>query len=102
MNNSTVVKRFSEFYDNWICKLEEIFKQLLHVSNQHNLLIEHDIQSLAYLWITNWKPSTAFKVLESLKKSNLFEIIEEQERKIMGLKMRMRMEEEKVERKMER
>ncbi|XP_057752756.1 protein DOG1-like 4 [Arachis stenosperma] len=139
MNNPTVVERFSEFYDNWICKLQEILKQLLHVFNQHHLLAEHDLQSLvskvtthlkeyytvkwslarediviffsppwltplekAYLWITGWKPSTAFKVLESLKKSNLFEMTEEQERKIEGLRMRMRMEEEKVEREMER
>ncbi|KAL1289058.1 hypothetical protein HN51_057506 [Arachis hypogaea] len=139
MNNPTVVDRFSGFYDNWILKLEEILHQLLHVSNNHHLFTEQDLQSLiskvtthfkeyytvkwslaredvvvffsqpwltpleiAYLWITGWKPSTVFKVLESLKKDNLFGMTEEQQRKIGELRMRMKMEEEKVEREMER
>ena len=142
-----VVERFSEFYEKWLWKLEEILHQLLEVSKQRTevAITEQELQALvskvtthlkeyytvkwgaaredvlvffspvwlsplenAYLWVTGWKPSTAFKVLESLKKKkregnkSAFEMTEEQERKIEELRMRMRMEEEKVEREMER
>ncbi|MED6148457.1 hypothetical protein PIB30_053341 [Stylosanthes scabra] len=140
MNNSNpVVHTFSQFYHNWIWKLQQILHHLLHVSNQTSYTSEQDLRSLvsnvtthfkeyytvkwslaredvlvffspvwlsplenAYLWITGWKPSTAFKVLESLKNSNFFNMTEEQKRKIEELRMRTKMEEEKVEREMER
>ncbi|RDY08134.1 Protein DOG1-like 4, partial [Mucuna pruriens] len=57
----------------------------------------------AYLWMTGWKPSMVFRHLESLKKQpGIFSITEEQGRKTEELRMRIRMEEEKVEREMER
>ncbi|CAL0301318.1 unnamed protein product [Lupinus luteus] len=56
----------------------------------------------AYLWVTGWKPSTVFKLMESLNKTTTFNMTEEQEKKIEVLRMRIRMEEEKVESEMER
>lgn len=49
----------------------------------------------AYNWVTGWKPSTAFKLLPK-------NISEEQKKKIDELRMKIKMEEEKVEREMER
>ncbi|XP_027338161.1 protein DOG1-like 4 [Abrus precatorius] len=140
-----VVERFSEFYEKWIWKLEEILHQLLEVSKQRNHVVktEQELQALvskvtshlkeyytvkwaaahedvlvffspvwlsplenAYLWITGWKPSIVFRLLETLKKPreecNVFDMNEEQQRKTEELRMRIRMEEEKVEREMER
>ncbi|KAG4945688.1 hypothetical protein JHK87_041695 [Glycine soja] len=60
----------------------------------------------AYLWMTGWKPSMVLKLLETLKKQAAsggdFVMTEEQARKIEELRKRTRMEEEKVEREMER
>ncbi|OIV95238.1 hypothetical protein TanjilG_21628 [Lupinus angustifolius] len=56
----------------------------------------------AYLWVTGWKPSTVFKLMESLNKTTTFNMTEEQVKKIEVLRMRIRMEEEKVESEMER
>ncbi|XP_061342692.1 protein DOG1-like 4 [Gastrolobium bilobum] len=143
-----VVESFSEFYEKWVWKLEEILNQLLEVLSKKKTEIqvinEQELQKLvsrvtshlkeyytvkwasahedvlvffsptwlsplenAYLWVTGWKPSTAFRLLESLKKAEkeggkAFEMTEEQERKIEELRMKIRMEEEKVEREMER
>lgn len=137
-----MVERFSEFYEKWVLKLEEILHQLLEVSKQRSgevVNTEQDLQALvskvtshikeyytvkwgaaredvlvffspvwlsplesAYLWLTGWKPSTVFRLLESLKKINTFDMTEEQQRKIEELRVRIRMEEEKVEREMER
>ncbi|KAI9086154.1 hypothetical protein K1719_031875 [Acacia pycnantha] len=52
-------------------------------------------------WITGWKPSMVFRLLRSLNTAS-FGVSEEQARKIEQLRVRMRMEEEKVEREMER
>ncbi|XP_028769748.1 protein DOG1-like 4 [Neltuma alba] len=52
-------------------------------------------------WITGWKPSMVFRLVRSLATAS-FGMSEEQARKIEELRMRMRMEEEKVEREMER
>ncbi|KAK7306527.1 hypothetical protein VNO77_44474 [Canavalia gladiata] len=141
-----VVERFSEFYETWVWKLEEILHQLLEVSRQRTQVVKTDqeLQALvskvtshlkeyytikwatahedvlvffspvwlsplenAYLWITGWKPSMVFRLLESLKKPregtlNVFYMTEEQQRKTEELRMKIRMEEEKVEREMER
>lgn len=137
-----VVERFSEFYEKWVWKLEEILHQLLEVSKQRSSEVvksEQELQALvskvtshikeyytvkwglahedvlvffspvwlsplenAYLWVTGWKPSAVFRLVESLKKTNTFEMTEEQQRKIEELRVRIRMEEEKVEREMER
>ncbi|KAJ8761408.1 hypothetical protein K2173_001539 [Erythroxylum novogranatense] len=61
----------------------------------------------AYLWITGWKPSMMFKLLESMRTTgfpgrSLTELTQEQLTEIEQLKMKVRSEEEKVEREMER
>ena len=54
----------------------------------------------AYLWVTGWKPSMAFRMIESLRPAA--EISEEQMKKVKELRVKIRLEEEKVEREMER
>ncbi|WVY92436.1 hypothetical protein V8G54_031524 [Vigna mungo] len=56
----------------------------------------------AQLWLSGWKPSTVFRQVENLKNRNVLVLTEEQNKKIEELKMRVKMEEEKVEREMER
>ncbi|XVE51473.1 hypothetical protein DITRI_Ditri02bG0043700 [Diplodiscus trichospermus] len=61
----------------------------------------------AYSWLTGWKPSMIFRLVESMKKTRvpgpgLAELTEEQVRKIEQLRMKIKLEEEKVEREMER
>ncbi|XP_002534284.2 protein DOG1-like 4 [Ricinus communis] len=61
-------------------------------------------------WITDWKPSVVFKLVDSLRtnhrvpgpSSTLAELTQEQVRKIEELKLKIRLEEQKVEREMER
>lgn len=144
-----VEERFSQFYEKWVWKLEEILHQLLEVSkhgSQVVLVTEQDLQALvstvtthlkeyytvkwataredvlafyhpvwmsplenAYAWVTGWKPSTVFRLLDSLNKPSpavegpsTFNMTEEQQRKVEELRIKIRMEEEKVEREMER
>ncbi|PON87303.1 TGA transcription factor [Trema orientale] len=59
----------------------------------------------AYLWVTGWKPSTVFRLIESLRKSHvssLKSLTEAQLKRIEELRVKIRLEEEKVEREMER
>ncbi|KAK9268286.1 hypothetical protein L1049_010729 [Liquidambar formosana] len=61
----------------------------------------------AHLWITGWKPSMVFRLIDSLRQSRVggashTDISEEQLKKIGELSMKIRLEEEKVEREMER
>ncbi|XP_042009712.1 protein DOG1-like 4 isoform X2 [Salvia splendens] len=62
----------------------------------------------AYLWVTGWKPSLAFRLVESLKEarsesgSSLAGLSEDQVRGIEALRVRIKAEEERVEREMER
>lgn len=61
----------------------------------------------AYLWVTGWKPSMAFQVIDTLKKSvvpcaSMVDMSETQVKKIEELRLKIRLEEEKVEREMER
>ncbi|KAJ9136025.1 hypothetical protein P3X46_033141 [Hevea brasiliensis] len=61
----------------------------------------------AYSWITGWKPSAIFKLVDSIRTSrvpgsDLAELTQEQQRKIEALRVKIRLEEEKVEREMER
>ncbi|XP_027163199.1 protein DOG1-like 4 [Coffea eugenioides] len=62
----------------------------------------------AYLWITGWKPSMILRLVDSLRKgqvpgaTSLADLSEEQVKKIEGLRSRIRVDEEKVEREMER
>lgn len=135
-----VVESFSEFYEKWVVKLEEIQRQLLEVSKKKTevTMNEQELKALvskvtahvkeyytvkwgaahedvlvfftptwltplenAHLWVTGWKPSTVFHILEDPKGE--FNMTEEQKKKILGeLRVRIRMEEEKVEREMER
>lgn len=62
---------------------------------------------ISYLWVTGWKPSTAFRLIDSLRMggptgSSFIELTEEQSRKIEELRTKVRVEEEKVEMDMER
>ncbi|XP_050207237.1 protein DOG1-like 4 [Mercurialis annua] len=55
-------------------------------------------------WITGWKPSAAFKLVDSVRKNNhtLAELTHDQESKIEELRRKIKWEEDKVEREMER
>ncbi|KAJ1402171.1 hypothetical protein SESBI_28270 [Sesbania bispinosa] len=133
---NTVVEKFSDFYEKWIWKVEEILHQLLEVSKQRKEVVktEQELQALvskatshikeyytvkwgaahedvlvffsptwvtplenAYMWMTGWKPSLVFRLL---KKGPT--MTEEQQKKVEELRKRIRMEEDKVERDMER
>ncbi|XVF25634.1 hypothetical protein REPUB_Repub13aG0230200 [Reevesia pubescens] len=139
---SPVGERFSEFFDKWICQLDDYLQQLLRVSKES--LSEAEQQALvskltshykeyytvkwtaahedvlafyspvwlsklenSYSWLTGWKPSTIFRLVESMRWTRvpgpgLAELTEEQLRKIEQLRMKIKLEEEKVEREMER
>ncbi|KAG8385426.1 hypothetical protein BUALT_Bualt03G0044700 [Buddleja alternifolia] len=60
----------------------------------------------AYLWVTGWKPSMAFRLVETLRTApaggSLAGMTAEQVKKIEALKVKIKMEEERVEREMER
>lgn len=62
----------------------------------------------AYQWITGWKPSMVFRLVDLLRKcqvpsaTTLADLTEEQLKKIDGLRIRIRTEERKVESEMER
>ncbi|KAI3466744.1 hypothetical protein Pfo_023407 [Paulownia fortunei] len=56
----------------------------------------------AHLWITGWKPSIAFRLIESLRSARLSGMTEEQVKKIEALRVKIKVEEERVEREMER
>ncbi|KAF2303159.1 hypothetical protein GH714_014208 [Hevea brasiliensis] len=61
----------------------------------------------AYSWVTGWKPSAVFKLVNSIRingvpSSSLVELTQENMRKVEVLRVKIRLEEEKVEREMER
>ncbi|PIN18809.1 hypothetical protein CDL12_08505 [Handroanthus impetiginosus] len=63
----------------------------------------------AYLWITGWKPSMAFRLVKSLRTAQTpagwsvdAGVTEEQVNKIEALRLKIKAEEERVEREMER
>ncbi|KAJ6766940.1 hypothetical protein OIU79_022830 [Salix purpurea] len=142
-----VGERFSEFFEKWICQLDEYLQLLLKASEQrviNTVCDERELQTLvskvtqhykdyftikwclahedvlaffcpiwgsplenAYSWFTGWKPSTIFKLIHStginrVPGSSLAELTQEQLRKIEELRVKIRLEEEKVEREMER
>ncbi|EOY27979.1 hypothetical protein QUC31_012775 [Theobroma cacao] len=139
-----VGERFSQFFEKWICQLDDYLQQLLRVSKE-SLSSEADEQQAlvskltahykefytvkwtaahedvlafycpvwlsklenAYSWLTGWKPSMIFRLVESMRRTRvpgpgLAELTEEQLRKIEQLRMKIKLEEEKVEREMER
>ncbi|XP_022777305.1 protein DOG1-like 4 [Durio zibethinus] len=137
-----VGERFSEFFDKWICQLDDYLGQLLRVSKES--LSEAEQQALvskltshykefytvkwtaahedvlafycpiwlsqlenAYSWLTGWKPSMIFRLVESMRRTRvpgpgLAELTEEQVRKIEQLRMKIKLEEERMDREMER
>ncbi|KAI4298151.1 hypothetical protein L6164_031744 [Bauhinia variegata] len=142
-------QRFSEFYERWIWKLEQILHELVEVirhRNHEELVNDAQLQALlskvtshvkefytvkwaearenclpffspiwlsplenAYLWVTGFKPSMVYGFVDSAKNPRVpaegvapFVVTAEQGRKIEELRIRTRMEEEKVEREMER
>ncbi|VVB12562.1 unnamed protein product [Arabis nemorensis] len=55
----------------------------------------------ACFWLTGWKPSTAFRMVERLRKSTVV-LVEAQVKKLEELRVKTRFEEEKIDREMER
>ncbi|GAV67971.1 DOG1 domain-containing protein, partial [Cephalotus follicularis] len=60
-----------------------------------------------YSWVTGWKPSMVFKLIDTMRKtevpgSSLVNLSEEQLKKIEELRLKIRLDEERVEREMER
>lgn len=129
--NSKVEEKFSDFYRKWMGQLEDFLQLLLVVSREHshsqaaedmvNKLTAHHKQYYtfkwaaahedvlafftpvwlsrlenAHLWVTGWKPSLVFRLVESAA------MTEEQVKKIEALRVKIKMEEERVEREMER
>ncbi|KAI3710156.1 hypothetical protein L2E82_39930 [Cichorium intybus] len=133
---TSIEEKFSEFYEKWVCQLEEYLRFLVqdytHESDYENLVAKmtthhknyykfkwaaahEDVCAFftpvwltpfenAYLWVTGWKPSAVFRFVDSLRLTGagLVDLTEEQVKRIEGLKMKIKMEEEKVEREMER
>ncbi|GFY88952.1 hypothetical protein Acr_06g0008920 [Actinidia rufa] len=59
----------------------------------------------AYLWVTGWKPSTAFRLVDSVCRTSVNShsvLTESQLKKVEELRGRIKLEEERVEREMER
>lgn len=56
----------------------------------------------SYSWLTGWKPSTAFRVLEALRAQGGTFVTEDQMKRFEQLRAKIRLEEERVEREMER
>ncbi|XP_004293958.1 PREDICTED: transcription factor TGA2 [Fragaria vesca subsp. vesca] len=134
-----VEERFTEFFETWVCQLEQLQHQLLKLSQEKSTLQPHneaELQALvsrvtnlhkeyytakwaaahqdvlaffcpvwssplenAYSWLTGWKPSMLFKLM---RKARLQNLSEQQLRKIEELRLKIRYEEERVEREMER
>ncbi|KVH89489.1 protein DOG1-like 4 [Cynara cardunculus var. scolymus] len=136
MKQTAIEEKFSDFYEKWVCQLEEYHRFLLqdytHQSDYENLVAKmtthhknyyrfkwsaahEDVCAFftpvwltplenAYLWVTGWKPSAVFRFVDSLRQTGtgLVDLTEEQVKRIEGLRLKIKMEEEKVEREMER
>ncbi|KAF5810865.1 putative transcription factor TGA like domain-containing protein [Helianthus annuus] len=136
MKKTPTEEKFSDFYEKWVCQLEEYLIHLLqdytHQSDYENLIAKmtthhknyyrvkwaaahEDVCAFfapvwltpletAYLWVTGWKPSAVFRFVDTLRRTGrgLVDLTEDQVKKIEGLRVKIKMEEEKVEREMER
>ncbi|WCJ27217.1 Protein DOG1-like 4 [Euphorbia peplus] len=97
---SNVTQHYKEYYTvKWALAVEDV------------LPFFHPIWSTplenAYSWVTGWKPSAVFKLLDSVRAgpglgASLAGLSQEQLRKIQVLRGKVRMEKEKVEMEMER
>ncbi|KAL4563311.1 hypothetical protein LXL04_027351 [Taraxacum kok-saghyz] len=133
---TSIEEKFSEFYEKWVCQLEEYLTFLVqdytHNSDYENLVAKMTTHHKNYykfkwaaahedvcaffspvwltpfetacLWVTGWKPSAVFRFVQSLRLTGagLVDLTEEQVKRIEGLRVKIKMEEEKVEREMER
>ncbi|KAL5576520.1 hypothetical protein UlMin_018219 [Ulmus minor] len=143
-----VEEKFSEFFVNWVAKLEAHLQELTKVSKESTVVVRSDpeLQALvakvtahlkeyytakwaaahqdvvaffcpvwltplenACSWVTGWKPSSVFRMVDSLTKSSssqqmksLNDMSEQQVKKLEELRKRIKHEEDKVEREMER
>ncbi|XP_019166730.1 PREDICTED: protein DOG1-like 4 [Ipomoea nil] len=125
---SKVEESFTDFFEKWMAQLEECAQLLLIAAENekdHEFLVNkltthyknyytakwaaarEDVLAFfapvwltslesAYLWVTGWKPSTAFRLVAGEGMS------EEQMKKVEVLRGKIKAEEEKVEREMER
>ncbi|XVF40319.1 hypothetical protein PTKIN_Ptkin01aG0104000 [Pterospermum kingtungense] len=97
---SKLTAHYKEFYTvKWTAAHEDVlaFYSPVWLSKLEN----------AYSWFTGWKPSIIFRLVESMRKirvpgPGLAELKEEQLKEIEQLRMKIKLEEEKVEREMER
>ncbi|CAI9087260.1 OLC1v1021287C2 [Oldenlandia corymbosa var. corymbosa] len=145
-------KKFHDFFEAWMCQLEEyanlLKREISTPDHQHhcdeqgnnckaliNKMTQHhkdfytakwagaheDVLAFfnpiwltpletAFSWMTGWKPSTFFRVVNSLHKTGqsppspgpAAELTDQQLQRIESLRVRIRLEEDKVEREMER
>ncbi|XP_057985358.1 protein DOG1-like 4 [Hevea brasiliensis] len=124
-----VEERFSEFFEKWMCQLHEYLQHLRRASEDYRAKTgcerEQELQALvskvtqqykdyytikwalAHEDVTRWKPLTVFKLGNSIRTNgvpslSLVELTQEHMRNIETLRLKRRLEEEKVEREMER
>lgn len=136
-NSSLAEEKFSSYYENWLKQLEVHLQQLVlgrqpnydtivatltaHHKEYYTVkwaAAHDDILAFfspqwsspletAFCWVTGWKPSTAFRLVESLRRTrapltSLAELTDEQAKRIGELKVKIKLEEKKVERELER
>ncbi|KAI3946551.1 hypothetical protein MKW92_038587 [Papaver armeniacum] len=97
---STIMNHYKGYYaTKWACVHEDV---LGFFSPPWLTPLEN-----AYLWMTDWKPSLLYRLLTTLNhaevpSTSLMNLTEDQLKKIEKLRLRTSLEEEKVEREMER
>ncbi|CAO2823513.1 unnamed protein product [Amaranthus hypochondriacus] len=137
MNISPIDHNFSSFYETWLKQLEIHLQPLVlgHQPNYDSIvatLITHhknfytakwaaahqDILpffspkwasplEFSFTWVTGWKPSTVFRLVDSLRKTrtpltSLSQLSDDQVKKIKDLGVKIKLEEQRVERELER
>ncbi|KAF2303222.1 hypothetical protein GH714_014794 [Hevea brasiliensis] len=86
-----VEERFFEFFEKWMCQLDEYLQHLRRASKDYRAKTRCELLKLVNSIRTNGVPSLS-----------LVEFTQEQMRKVEALRVKIRKEEEKVEREMER
>ncbi|XP_057985336.1 protein DOG1-like 4 [Hevea brasiliensis] len=148
LDESCVEERFSEFFEKWMCQLDEYLQHLQKASEDYRAktrcereqelqasvskvtqhykdyyiikwaLAHEDVLAFfcpiwisplenAYSWVTRRKPSAVLKLVNSIRTngvlySGLVELTQEQMKKIEALRVKIRLEEERVEKELER